>query len=160
MVADKCLTDHFRLYELTQTSWAQYQEKNRDVNELQINKLTQVAKLLEHVRFVLGVPIRVTSGYRCPDLNKAVGSTERSQHLLCEAADIIPGEIDMDEAFRILWRDIKDTGTNVGQLIDERAVRPYGVSRWIHISLGTPYREADRCKQILRMENGKYTRLA
>lgn len=157
---DKELTEHFSLYDLTQTSWPQFQEKNRDVNELQIAKLTQVAKLLEHVTFVLSAPLKVTSGYRCPDLNKAIGSTERSQHLLCEAADFVPQGMDLGEAFRMLWADIKDKKTNAGQLIYETAPRPGGFTSWIHISLGTPYRDEARCKQILRMENGKYTRLA
>lgn len=160
MIDDQNLTDHFSLYDLTSTTWGQFQDKNRDLNELQINKLTQVAKLLEHVLFVLGVPIKVTSGYRCQELNKAVGSTERSQHLLCEAADFVPSDVDLGVAFRSLWRDVKDNGANVGQLIYETAPRPGGFASWIHISLGTPYRDSERCKQILRMENGKYTRLA
>lgn len=160
MIEDAQLTDHFSLYDLTKTSWAQHQEKNRDVSPIQVIKLTQVARLLEHVMFVLGTPLIVSSGYRCPDLNKAVGSTDRSQHLLCEAADFIPGQQDMGIAFRTLWKDVKDNGANVGQLIYETAPRPGGYVSWLHISLGTPYRDEDRCKQILRMENGKYTRLA
>ena len=33
-------------------------------------------------------PIRITSGYRCPELNRAVGGVKNSQHLRGEAADI------------------------------------------------------------------------
>lgn len=154
------LTEHFDLFQLTQTSHAQFQDKNRDVTPEQIQKLMEVAKLLEHVMFVLDTPITVNSGYRCPDLNKAVGSTDRSQHLLCEAADFTPGQQDLGMAFRTLWKDVKENGSNVGQLIYETAERPYGVTSWLHISLGVPYRDVARCKQILRLENGKYTLLA
>ena len=164
MIEDKNLTDNFTLYELTKTSYKEFQERNRELSEHQIDKLTQLARLLEHVRYVLGNPLIISSGYRCEPLNKAVGSKPSSQHLLCEAADIVPGKMDVGEAFRILWRDIKDKGTNVGQLIFETANRPYGVTSWIHISLGTPYRDASRCKEILRMTelNGEqvYERLA
>lgn len=161
---DKCLTPNFRLFELTHTSSAQYQEKNRDLTDTQIGKLTEVAKLLEHIRFILTTPLIITSGYRCPELNKAVGSTDQSQHLLCEAADFIPGKVDLGEAFRAIWRDIKDKGANVGQLIYETANRPGGYVSWIHVSLGRPYRADDKCGEILRMTevNGTphYERLA
>jgi len=159
MIEDRPLTDHFTLYELTKTNRVQFQEKNRVLNEDQILKLTEVAKLLEHVRFLLGVRLIVPSAYRCPDLNKALGSSERSQHPKCEAADFIPEKQDIGEQFRKIWKDIKNNGTNVGQLIHETAERDYGVASWIHISLGSPYREESRSKQILRMENGVYTRL-
>ncbi len=160
MMDDLQLTDHFTLYDLTKTSLGQYQEKNRVLSPGQIFKLTNVAKLLEHVMFILSTPITVTSGYRCPELNKAIGSTDRSQHMLCEAADFIPGQLDIGEAFRLIWKDIKVNNANVGQLIHETANRHYGTTSWIHLSLGEPYREASRCKQILRLEGGKYTRLA
>lgn len=164
MIEDKYLTKNFTLYELTKTNYSEFQERNREVSEHQINKLTELSRLLEHVVFVLGGPIKITSGYRCESLNKTVGSTVRSQHLLCEAADFVPEKMDIGEAFRLLWRDIKDKGTNVGQLIFETAHRPYGYTSWIHISLGTPHRVEERCKQIVRMEEVKgapvYTRLA
>lgn len=160
MTEDKYLTEHFSLYELTSTGRAEFQDKNRDLNATQIVKLTALARLLEHVRFVLATPLVIHSGYRCQDLNKAIGSTDRSQHMLCEAADFVPKEQEIGTAFRALWRDIKDNGANVGQLIHETAARPYGVTSWIHISLGTPYRDSGKCAQILRMEAGKYERLA
>lgn len=160
MIEDKQLTDHFSLYELTRTDRQQFQDQNRDINELQITKLTQLAKLLEHVRYILGVPLQINSGYRCKPLNDAVGSTDKSQHLLCEAADFVPIGQDIGEAFRVLWKDVKDNGSNVGQLIHETAERSYGTTSWIHISLGVPYRESDICGEILRMQDGNYERLA
>lgn len=160
MIDNKQLTDHFDLYQLTKTSWNQYQKMNRNVTDEQIAKLTALAKLLEHVMYVLSVPLTINSAYRCPELNTAIGSTPRSQHMLCEAADFTPGAQDLGFAFRTLWKDVKSNGPNVGQLIHETAVRPYGTTSWIHISLGVPYRSDDRCLQVLRMENGTYTRLA
>lgn len=160
MCGDQKLSDHFSLFDLTQTSHSQYQEKNRDVTPEQIQKLTELANLLEHVMFVLDTPLNIHSGYRCPDLNTAIGSTPRSQHMLCEAADFTPGQQDLGFAFRTLWKDVKENGANVGQLIYETDNRPYGATSWIHISLGMPYRTEEKCKQILRYENKKYTLLA
>lgn len=47
-----------------------------------------VTNVLQPLRDVWGEPMVVNSGYRCPELNKAVGGEEDSQHLLGEAADI------------------------------------------------------------------------
>ena len=43
---------------------------------------------LEELRKQLGLPIIITSGYRCPKHNKEVGGVEDSQHLYGNAADI------------------------------------------------------------------------
>lgn len=157
---DRQLTEHFTLYQLTRTDRSEFQERNRDVTEDQIAKLTALAKLLEHVQFILEVPITINSAYRCKDLNDAIHSTDKSQHLLCEAADFVPTGQDIGSSFRTLWKDVKVNGANVGQLIHETAARSYGVTSWIHISLGTPYRDAAKCKQVLRMQDGKYETLA
>jgi hypothetical protein len=39
------------------------------------------------IRTTFGHPIRISSGYRCLAVDAAVGSTDRSQHLLGQAAD-------------------------------------------------------------------------
>lgn len=51
-----------------------------------IERLVDV--LLDPARERLGSPIRVTSGYRCPELNALVGGVGDSQHMRGEAADI------------------------------------------------------------------------
>ena len=47
-----------------------------------------VLEVLEPLRTKWGGPLHVNSGYRCPDLNKAVGGVPTSQHQKGEAADI------------------------------------------------------------------------
>ena len=46
--------------------------------------------VLDRVRAEWGSPIIVTSGYRCPELNKAVGGAQYSYHMKGMAADIRP----------------------------------------------------------------------
>jgi len=160
MINDRKLSDNFSLFELTKTTHEYYQAKNRKVSEDQISKLTVVANLLEKVRELVGCPLKVTSAYRCQELNTFIRSTSRSQHLLCEAADFVPIGKDLGDSFRLIWKAIKEEKLHVGQLIHETANRGNAETSWIHISVGSPYRASDRCNQVLRMQDGKYTMLA
>ena len=158
MIEDRQLSEHFRLYELTRTDHAQFQEMNRDVDEDQIEKLIWVASLLEIFREILDVPLVIASGYRCPALNRAVGSSSRSQHLLCEAADFVPMGMEVEKAFRTLRMASKMGKFKSGQLIYEKAARGYTgqTVEWIHASLGYPFRPLERSGQILTMADGQY----
>ena len=49
----------------------------------------RLVEALQELRDLAGAPIRVTSGYRCPDHNRAVGGAKQSRHLLGHAADIV-----------------------------------------------------------------------
>lgn len=50
-------------------------------------KLT-AEQVVQKVRDHFGVPIRISSGYRSPKLNKAIGGSATSQHMKGEAFDI------------------------------------------------------------------------
>lgn len=156
MIENRQLTDNFSLYELTKTIHYDLQNQNREITDAQAYKLFKVAELHEALRFVLNVPLIISSGYRCPELNARVGSTPRSQHLLCEAADSIPKGIPVDEAFHKLRNAAKANKFQFGQLIYEKSERE-GLKEWLHASLGFPYRKQERCGQILTMVDGVYT---
>ena len=47
-----------------------------------------IDRVLDPIREQWGLPIRVTSGYRCPELNDWVGGVEDSWHMQGCAADI------------------------------------------------------------------------
>ena len=47
-----------------------------------------VDNVLQPLRDIVGVPLRVNSGYRCSELNAAVGGVPTSQHVKGEAADV------------------------------------------------------------------------
>lgn len=48
-----------------------------------------VLDVLQPLRDKLGTPCKINSGYRCPELNKAVGGVPTSQHQKGEAADTV-----------------------------------------------------------------------
>lgn len=83
-------------------------------------------EVLEPLRRRMGRVI-VTSGYRCQELNKAVGGVWNSQHLKGEAADIfVP-----DTATAMRYGHILERHSAVQQLLLE----PMGIQqkRWIHV---------------------------
>ncbi|MBQ5741114.1 MAG: DUF882 domain-containing protein [Bacteroidaceae bacterium] len=96
--------------------------------------LRQLAvKILQPLRDAWQRPIIVTSGYRSPALNKALGGARNSQHLMGQAADICATDpADNKALFLTAVRLIQEGTLQVGQLIDEYAYQ------WIHISLPTP----------------------
>lgn len=59
--------------------------------EAKANAEALVDNVLDPARELLGKPIHVNSGFRCPLHNTAVGGTAKSQHILGEAADITAG---------------------------------------------------------------------
>lgn len=92
-----------------------------------INNLNDlVTNVLDRLRSEWGRPIIVTSGYRCKELNAAVGGARYSQHLKGQAADIVSDDFESFRRFVRRW--CKDN--DFDQCIFEHS----SDSEWIHIS--------------------------
>ena len=131
------LSPNFTLDELTYSATAcRLKIDNTPSPEIKAS-LTNLAKnVLQPIRNKWGQPIIVTSGYRCPIVNKAVGGAATSQHVLGEASDVKAVNIaDNAKLYRLIERMVKSGELTVGQCIWE-----YGNSKnpkWIHVSLPT-----------------------
>ena len=89
------LSPHFTLRELTRTSTGLANEPKPS----QVAALTSLClHVLEPIRALLGVPLRITSGYRAPAVNAAIGGAKASQHMLGEAVDFAPVGMDVETA--------------------------------------------------------------
>ena len=77
-----------------------------------IDNLNKLADYLDAIREKVGKPILISSGFRCPVLNKAVGGVSNSQHQKGLAADLICA--DMESLDKVL----RETG-GFDQLIKE-----------------------------------------
>lgn len=95
--------------------------KNVPNDPIVIENLEHTIEQLDELRRLYGHPIFVTSGYRCPALNKAVGGKPNSQHVKGQAADL---KWDEDLLKFII------NNYNYDQLIEEKSNR----TKWIHIS--------------------------
>ena len=105
-----------------------------------------VEAVLDPLRERYGYPIMVSSGYRCPRLNKAVDGKATSQHLKGEAADIYVGNAkDKAMLFAMIYYLLP-----YDQLIWERGNDE--APAWIHVS----YREGANRRECLRYDGKRY----
>ena len=84
-------------------------------------------EVLQPLRDFLGKPVVISSGYRCPELNKAVGGVRNSQHMKGEAADI---HVENTEHRLKIMHFIMDE-TDFDQVIWERN---RAGTQWVHVS--------------------------
>lgn len=126
---------------------------NSPTSEVRANLVTLVNNLLDPLREAWKSPIRVTSGFRCGVLNKAVGGSNTSAHLYGLAADIAPvnGRIkEFKEFCRNYFTDKK-------QRFDQVILETKGKSEWVHIGLTT--KDGRKRGQIMSYDGHKYTYL-
>lgn len=83
------LSENFTIEEFTRSDKAKELGITNEPGEKELSALrVLVSRTIQPLRDKLGVPIHVNSGYRCPELNKAVGGVPTSQHQKGEAADL------------------------------------------------------------------------
>ena len=121
------LSTNFTLDELCASTKAkELQIINQVTDAVHLQALKALAKeVLQPIRDMHGDPVTVTSGYRQPALNEAVGGTPKSQHPKGEAADITVGSPADNKA---LFEQIARSGIPYDQLICE-----FG-GEWLHVS--------------------------
>jgi hypothetical protein len=102
---------YFSIPELHKTSQPEFQGNilNVPLGQERKNLVTLVECVLDPIRERWQSPIYITSGYRCPMLNKKVGGVENSYHTRGMAADITAKSVFYNTALyteiRILHRE-------------------------------------------------------
>ena len=123
---------------------------NNTPNDEQLNNMETVAEeIFEPLRAYVNGPIKINSFFRCPELNKAIGGSSKSQHCKGQAIDIddtfgymtnaemyyfIKEHLDFDQ---IIWEFGSDDNPD-----------------WVHISYVSPGKNRNRCLKAYR-KNGK-----
>lgn len=124
------ITKNFSMEELVASNTARMKGIDNTPDKEVEARLVQLAQqVLQPLRDSYGKPIKISSGYRCQALNKAIGGVSTSQHLKGEAVDINNGQIENKKLFLLASKMIKEGVIEVGQLIDEKGYK------WLHISL-------------------------
>ena len=122
------LTKNFTLYEMTFSPVANAKGINNTPSQPAIKNLKALCEhVLQPLRNMVGVPVKVTSGFRCAALNaKLKGASKTSQHMTGQAADIIVPGIKLKTVFNLIKENLP-----FDQLLFEYASDG---SCWIHVS--------------------------
>lgn len=142
------LSKHFSLDELTVTSTGL---QNTPIGD-ELENLYRLVEVLEQIRFELGHPVIISSGYRAPAVNGIIGGSKSSAHLKGLAADFTcpkfgtPKEIciALIDSAKIRWDQLileyKDNSHNKG-------------GDWVHIGLRP---QGSRQQVMTRLTGGRY----
>lgn len=116
---------HFTLNEFTRSDTAQRLHIDNTPEPHHIANLTRlIIRTLDPARQRLAMPIYVNSGYRCPELNKAIGGAENSYHMQGRAADVTTRDTEGNRRLYLILKNLPHT-----ELIWEQN------GLWIHIAL-------------------------
>lgn len=129
------LSKNFTLEELTFSLTANNHGIDNTPNTEQKAALKRLCvEVLQPIRDAWGQPIVVSSGYRCPKLNAAIGGVKNSQHLQGQAADIKASNPNDNGKLHSCIKKLVQSGQiKVGQLIWEYGSKT--CPKWVHVSL-------------------------
>lgn len=136
------LTKHFTLAEATRSDTARRLGIPNTPSPVELDRILETALQMERVRSILGdKPVIISSWFRNPQVNKAVGGVADSAHLRGDAVDFnCPRFGTITE----ICKAIADSDLNFDQLIWEH-------NRWVHISFDPRKR-----RQIMHTTKGGY----
>lgn len=134
---------NFTIGELSYSATAENLGINNSPDTITRVHLTETIRLLECIRAEweeycerhgLGTPaIRVSSGYRSPELNKAVGGVASSAHVEGYAADLQPVNGAQKEFEKFFVKEFSKKGYSFDQIIIEKSK----TARWVHVGYKT-----------------------
>ena len=119
-------------------------------NTVELNIYCLITEVLDPLRELVGMPIYVTSGYRCKELNRLLKGSKNSQHMTGEAADITT-----NDAYGNMVMVIKLLCVlhNFDQLILYRQTRDKLKYAWLHVSNKG---NGKNRRQVMMCHNGEY----
>ncbi len=142
------LSEHFELHEFTDSNTADIRQIPNVPDATAIEHLRILSeKVLEPVRAHFKRPVRISSGFRCPALNVAVGGSRTSQHVEGRAADIEVEDVSCVIVFDYIARNL-----DFDQVINET----HDGHRWVHVSYVSPERNR-KMVGVIEVVNGQKT---
>ena len=141
------LSKNFTLNELTRSNTATRLGIDNEPSKEGIMKLTLLAAFLQAIRDRIGA-LRITSGYRSPQLSEAIGSSSNSQHCRYEAVDLqYVKRGNMDNL--MIYQTLIDLGLDFDQAILEFGNATEYIDpthpNWVHLS----WKVSDNRRQVL-----------
>lgn len=135
---------YFTIYEMSKSATAARKGiNNTPTSTIEKSLKELIINVLDPLREKWGAPIIVTSGYRCPALNRVIGGAVNSQHTRGEAADIRTVSDSPEDNMKLL-KCLLESGLIYDQVIAEN-IDGKGCPDWIHVSYTT--KRANRMKK-------------
>ena len=129
--ANAKLSEHFTLGEMTRSN--SHPEIYNIPSHEAIANLTNLCKWLEVLRLRAGTPIRINSGYRSPQLNKAIHGVAGSNHMTGCASDIRVENMEQLIRYAAILLDYaKESKQEFDELLIER--NSHGAI-WLHFAV-------------------------
>ena len=119
-------------------------------NNEQLNNMKTIAeKVFEPLREWVGGPIKINSFFRCPELNKSIGGSSKSQHCKGQAIDIDDtfGRVTNAEMYHFI-KDHLDFDQMIWEFGDDDN------PDWVHVSYVSEKKNRRRCLKAYK-EKGK-----
>jgi zinc D-Ala-D-Ala carboxypeptidase len=148
MNAPTNLSPHFTLEELTTSTKQKALNIDNTPSPEILSNLKTLVIALEMIRSVIAKPIKISSAYRCPALNKAVGGSNTSAHVLGLAVDFTVDGMTP----RQICEKLLAAGIPHDQIICEDVSPTNPDGRWVHFGLS----KGTMRNQVLTMKAGKY----
>ena len=130
---------YFTIDELTKTSTG----LDNTPNEQELKNIEELIEVLDDIREAWteecrekkygSASILVNSGFRCEEVNEAVGGSKTSEHRLGYAADIEPSNQKNKEFWDFIVNYVKTKNINFSQLINEKPRN--NIPSWVHFSI-------------------------
>ena len=141
---------YFSIEELTKSATAKRLGiDNTPSDKIKKNLTLFIEKVLDPIREDWGSPIIVSSGYRCPELNKAVGGANTSGHQYGYCADlqVKGGMKKIRELADFILKWMKDHNMKFDELLFEKS----GGVTWLHFCwIGKDGKQRMKCFDIIK----------
>lgn len=142
------MTRNFTLAEFTRSGTASRRGIDNNLPRDLLPHAEETLQMMERIRAHLSmisrrdIPIQITSGYRCAELNAAVGSRSSSDHLTASACDFVAPAFGNPYAVATALAPVVGL-LEIGQLILE-------FGEWVHCGVPLPEKQVNRIITINR----------
>ena len=138
------LSQYFKLEEFEYSDTAKAKGINNSIpKDLIPNVVRLHDNVLYPLRKLIGCPVKITSGYRCAELNKAVGGVSNSKHANGQAADIDVVNQSNMAVFNWIRKNCE---------FDQLILEQVGGTQWVHVSYNFDHNR----KQCLSYDGKSY----